>query len=228
MRFKLLSTIFLLNFCFTLIAQSPTTIKPIPFFAAIDRYESANQRAKKVKVVLIGDSITEGWWRQDSTFFINQNYVGRGISGQTSPQLLVRFRQDVVNLKPKAVVIHIDTNDVAQNTGPYLQKYTLQHIQSMVDLAKTHKIKVFLASVLPATQFKWRPEIGDQSSTIVLLNEAIKDLALKNKSTYIDYHSAVKNSQNGMDPSIAPDGVHPNKEGFEIMKGVITKALAKI
>jgi len=228
MKFKFLSIISLLSYCLTLIAQSPTTSKPIPFFAAIDRYESANQRAQKVKVVLIGDSITEGWWRQDSTFFINQNFVGRGISGQTSPQLLVRFRQDVLNLKPKAVVIHIGTNDIAQNTGPYLQKYTLQHIQSMVDLAKMHKIKVFLASVLPATQFKWRPEVGDQSPTIVALNEAIKDLALKNKASYIDYHSAVKNNQNGMDPSIAPDGVHPNKEGFEIIKGVLTKALSKI
>ncbi len=228
MKFKFLSIIFLLNFSLSLISQSPSTTKPMPFFAAIDRYESANQRAKKVKVVLIGDSITEGWWRQDSTFFINQNYVGRGISGQTSPQLLVRFRQDVINLKPKAVVIHIGTNDIAQNTGPYLQKYTLQHIQSMIDLAKANKIQVFLASVLPATQFKWRPEVGDQSSTIVALNEAIKDLAVKNKATYIDYHSAVKNSQNGMDPSIAPDGVHPNKEGFEIMKAVLTKALAKI
>jgi lysophospholipase L1-like esterase len=231
-KFKLLAIFSVQTFFTILSAQGPTTSdnmkKSIPFFAAMDRYENANQRASKVKVVLIGDSITEGWWKQDSTFFKDQNYVGRGISGQTSPQLLVRFRQDVINLKPKAVVIHIGTNDIAQNTGPYLQKYTLQHIQSMIDLAKMNEIKVFLASVLPATQFKWRPEVGDQSSTIVALNEAIKELAVSNKLTYIDYHSAMKNSQNGMDPSIAPDGVHPNKEGFEIMKGVLTKALGKI
>lgn len=198
------------------------------YFAALDRYENANKAVKKVKVVLIGDSITEGWWKQDSTFFKNNDYVGRGISGQTSPQLLVRFRQDVLELKPKAVVINIGTNDIALNTGPYNQKHTIQHIQSMVELAKANKIKVFLASVLPATQFKWRPEVGDQSLAIVALNDAIKNLAIQNKLTYIDYHSAMKNSSNGMDPDIAPDGVHPSKEGFEIMKSVLQKGLGKI
>ena len=180
------------------------------------------------RVVFLGNSITEGWARVDSNYFIQHNYIGRGISGQTSTQLLLRFRQDVLSLKPKAVVLQIGTNDVAENTGPYDPEFTLGNIQSMVEIAQANGLKVILASVLPATNFEWRRSVGNRSDMIVDLNKRIKAYADKNKIPFIDYHSAMKNDKNGMNADLAEDGVHPTMKGYKIMEALVDEAIAKI
>ena len=195
-------------------------------YAQLDRYKASNEELnmkekKKNSVVFLGNSITEGWVAMDPDFFKENNFIGRGISGQTSPQLLLRFRSDVIDLRPTAVVIHIGTNDVAENTGPYDPDYTMNNIASMVDLAKAHDIKVILATVVPSTKFEWNRKLGDRSDIIVDLNDRIKQLAKKENTAVADYHTAMSNDKNGMDPEIAEDGVHPNDKGYEIMKSVI-------
>ena len=197
------------------------------------RYKKANEllvvpKSNENRVVFLGNSITDAWPFVDSTFFAANNYIGRGISAQTSGQLLLRFRQDVLDLQPKAVVIHIGTNDIAENTGPYDEDYTMSNIQSMAELAKANGIKVILASVLPHTKFEWNRALGDRSAMIVDLNNRLKKYADNNKVGYVDYHNAMKNEQNGMDKDLAEDGVHPTLKGFEIMKELVTKAIGKV
>ena len=199
-------------------------------FGGLERYRQANmilqgKAGTKGKVVLLGNSITDAWADIDTAFFAVHNLIGRGISGQTSAQLLVRFRQDVIDLKPEKVVIHIGTNDVAENTGPYDQGRTLGNIESMIDLAQANNIEVLLASVLPATQFQWRRELGDRSEEIVQLNERIQQLAARRNLRYIDYHSRLKNDKNGMDPDLAEDGVHPTLKAYSIMGQLLLEAL---
>ena len=202
-------------------------------FGYLAKFKGANKslgapKPNENRVVFLGNSITEGWVRDDSMFFIKNNYIGRGISGQTSTQLLLRFRQDVVALKPKAVVLHIGTNDVAENTGPYDPEFTLGNIQSMVEIAQSNGIKVILASVLPATNFEWRRSVGDRSAMIVDLNKRLKAYADKNKIPYIDYHTAMKNDKNGMNPDLAEDGVHPTMKGFKIMEALVEQTIVKV
>ena len=202
-------------------------------YAQLTRYQAANQalalpKPTENRVVFLGNSITEGWVGIDSAFFADHHFIGRGISGQTSPQLLLRFRQDVVDLKPKAVVIHIGTNDVAENTGPYHTEFTMSNIQSMVDIAQANRIKVILASVLPATKFEWRRALGDRSAMIVDLNKRIKKFAAKRGIPYVDYHTTMKNDENGMSVDIAEDGVHPTQKGFEIMKGLVLPVIKNV
>lgn len=195
-------------------------------YALLSRYRSANEslpapKPNENRVVFLGNSITDAWPFIDSSFFAENNFVGRGISGQTSPQLLLRFRKDVIELNPKVVVISIGTNDVAENTGPYDPDYTISNIASMVDLAKANNIKPILAGVVPSTKFEWNRKLGDRSDMIVDLNNRIAALAKRKGIPFADYHSAMKNSANGMDPDIAEDGVHPTAKGYEIMKGLV-------
>ncbi len=185
----------------------------------------ASKKPNEKRVVFYGDSITEAWINQDSLFFKNNNYIGRGISGQTSSQLLLRFRQDVVDLKPNLVVIKIGTNDIAENTGPYNAAYTLGNIQSMVEIAKANGIKVILSSVLPATKFEWRLALGNRSAMILELNEKIKVYSQKTKIQYLDYHSALKNEQNGMNPDLAEDGVHPTLKAYKMMENLVQEKI---
>ncbi len=199
-------------------------------FASLGRYQAANKlipppAPHEKRVVFLGNSITEGWARTDSAFFARNHFIGRGISAQTSAQLLLRFRQDVVALQPQAVVIHIGTNDIAENTGPYDPAFTMGNIQSMVEIARSHGIKVILASVLPATKFEWRRELGDRSAMIVELNRQIKAYADQQNIPYLDYHSALKNDQNGMDPDLAEDGVHPTLKAYQIMETLALQAI---
>ncbi len=202
-------------------------------YAELYKYRAANQKVTKPapnenRVVFLGNSITEAWANVDSAFFAKNNFIGRGISAQTSPQLLVRFRKDVLELKPKVVMIHIGTNDVAENTGPYDPEFTLGNIKSMVELAQANGIKVILASVLPATNFEWRRALGDRSGMIVALNQQIKEYAQQQNIPYVDYHSAMKNEQNGMDVDIAKDGVHPTRKGYDIMEKLAMKSIKKV
>lgn len=202
-------------------------------FANLERYSKENaglpQPAKKEKrVVFMGNSITEGWVRIHPDFFKTNGYIGRGISGQTSYQFLVRFRKDVINLSPALVVINAGTNDVAENTQAYNEDYTFGNIVSMVELAKANKIKVILTSVLPAAAFKWRPEIKDASQKIRSLNARIEAYAKANKIPYVNYYQALVVAENhALNPQYSKDGVHPTGEGYSIMEPLIKNAIEK-
>lgn len=202
-------------------------------FGYLAKYKADNQRIAppqkdQNRVVFLGNSIFEAWVRVDSLYFSQHHYLGRGISGQTSAQNLLRFRQDVLSLKPKAVVINCGTNDVAENTGPYDADFTLGNIKTMVEIAKTNGVRPILTAVLPATKFEWRLALGNRSEMIVQLNERIKAYAQEQQIPFVDYHSALKNAENGMNPDLAEDGVHPTPKGFAIMKTLTQSAIDKV
>lgn len=190
----------------------------------LKRYSSANSQLKN-RVVFLGNSITEGWVRTDSTFFSDNNYIGRGISGQTSPQLLLRFRQDVIELHPTAVVINIGTNDIAENTGQYTPQFTLDCIKSMAELARYNGIKVILSSVLPVGEYPWRKEIKDVPLKIDALNARIKSFAESNNFAYIDYNTPMRDNSGAMITTLARDGVHPTIEGYKVMEKIAKKVI---
>ena len=202
-------------------------------WARLGRYAKANKElpapAKKEKrVVFMGNSITEGWVKIRPDFFEENGYIGRGISGQTSYQFVVRFRPDVINLKPKLVVINAGTNDVAENTGPFDLQTTFGNIVSMVELAKANKIKVILTSVLPAAKFGWNKSIKDAPAKIEALNALIKEYAKKNKIPYVDYYTPmVTGADRALNPAYSKDGVHPTEAGYEVMEALIKPAIDK-
>lgn len=176
-------------------------------------------------VVFYGDSITDGWVENGGKFFPGKPYVNRGISGQTTPQMLVRFRQDVVDLHPEAVVILAGTNDIAGNTGPSTQGMIEDNFKGMVEIAKANGIRVILSSVLPVAKYPWRPEIADPAGKIEALNAWLKGYCAQEKLTYLDYWSAMAGPDGGMKPGISIDGVHPNAEGYAIMEPLAEKAI---
>jgi acetyl esterase/lipase/lysophospholipase L1-like esterase len=201
-------------------------------FANLEKYREANAALEvpsktKKRVVFTGDSITEGWVRADPEFFKENNFEGRGISGQTSPQTLLRFQQDVVELKPEVVVINIGINDIAENTGDYMEYYTLGNYKSMIAVAKANNIKVVLASVMPAYQFPWRKEIKDVPEKVISLNKGIKKLADENGLVYLDYFNALKDERNGLSKEMAGDGVHPTLPCYKIMEEMAKEAIGK-
>ncbi len=200
------------------------------------RYAKANKElgapAKGEKrVVLMGNSITDGWPHTRPDFFKNNNLIGRGIGGQTSYQFLLRFREDVINLQPKVVVINYGTNDIAENTGPYDEDLTYGNVLSMVELARYHKCKVILTSCLPAGGFSWRPAITDGMDKIRSLNARVKAYAEANKIPYVDYFNAMLNEDGtAMNPELANDnpGVHPNAAGYAIMESLLLPVIKKL
>jgi lysophospholipase L1-like esterase len=218
-------TLCLLLFCmtdFTLTAQD---------WANLKRYEADNQklgapRPGENRVVFIGNSISEGWVSADPDFFNGKPYVGRGISGQTTPQMLVRFRQDVLELKPKVVVILAGTNDIAGNTGPATLEQIMGNIASMAELAKTNNIKVILSSVLPVFDYPWKRGL-QPGEKIFVLNGMIKKYAAEKGHIYLDYWAAMADSNKGMKAELAYDGVHPTLEGYRVMEPLAEKAIAE-
>lgn len=202
-------------------------------FAQFDRYAKANAElpapAKGEKrVVFMGNSITDIWAAKHPDFFKNHGYVGRGISGQTSYQFLLRFRQDVINLKPQLVVINYGTNDIAENTGAYDEDQTFNNVCSMVDMARANHIKVILCSTLPAENFSWRPNITDGMQKIRHLNERVKAYCKANKIPYVDYFSAMLSEDGmGMKKEYQNDTVHPNVKGYDVMEAIIVPAIEK-
>lgn len=194
-------------------------------WAKFGRYEQANKELKEpVKVVFMGNSITEGWMRKRPEFFKEHQFAGRGIGGQTSCQMLVRFRRDVIDLHPQAVAILAGTNDVAQNIGEISLENILGNIQSMCELAQANGIQVVLCSVLPVYRFKWRPEL-EPAEKIISLNELIRQYADEKGLPYVDYHTAMKDERNGLPEKYSSDGVHPNEEGYRLMEEVLLKTI---
>lgn len=195
-------------------------------WANFGRYEAENKTAPKGAVVFMGNSITRNWVEYRPEFFKENNYIGRGIGGQTSAQMLVRFRRDVIDLKPATVVILAGTNDIAQNNGYISLENVLGNIMSMVELAKANNIQVVLCSVLPAAEFGWRKELKP-ANDILQLNQMIKYYADQNKIPYVDYHTALKDENNGLPKKYAGDGVHPNVDAYKIMEELVQKSLGK-
>ena len=202
-------------------------------FGWLARFHDADEKlgppaAGEDRVVFMGDSITEGWPLAES--FPGKPYINRGISGQTSPQMLVRFRQDVIDLRPSVVVILAGTNDIAGNTGPMTIEQTEENIESMADLATQNHIKVVLCSVLPAYDFPWSPGL-EPAPKIDRVNGWMKEYAASKGYVYVDYHSAMKDQRDGLPANLSKDGVHPNAAGHAIMAPLaemgIEKALGK-
>jgi lysophospholipase L1-like esterase len=188
-------------------------------FGGLDRFREANvalptPKPGENRIVFMGDSITEDWHLEKS--FPGKPYINRGISGQTSPQMLVRFRQDVVDLKPKVVLILAGTNDIMENTGPMTTEQSGAMIASMSDLATTNNIQVVLCSVLPSSEFAWSPALKP-APKIVELNAWIKNYAVEKGYVYVDYYSAMTDDRGGLPPALSDDGVHPISAGFAIM-----------
>jgi len=197
----------------------------------LQRYRGANaQLSAPVKnenrVVFLGNSITDGWARYFPTMFPGKPYIGRGIGGQTTPQMLVRFRQDVIDLKPKVVVILAGTNDIAGNTGPSTLEMIENNLASMAELAKANGIRVVLSSVLPVYDYPWRPGL-EPAPKIIALNKWMKDYAEQHGAVYLDYHSAMADERGGMRSELASDGVHPNEAGYRIMAPLAERAIAE-
>lgn len=198
-------------------------------WANIHKYETANGTVSppakgEKRVVFMGNSITDFWINSDSSFFSGKPYFDRGISGQTTGQMLLRFREDVINLKPGVVVILAGINDIAENNGPSKLEDVFGNIVSMAELSKANHIKVVLSSILPAFSFPWRPSI-DPVPKVKALNEMIKDYADKNNIVYLDYFTAMADSRRGLPANLSKDGVHPNLEGYKIMEPLAEKAI---
>lgn len=190
-------------------------------WANFGRYENANKEiaGQEINAVFMGNSITEGWANQDPEFFTAHGFVGRGISGQTSSEMLVRFRRDVIDLDPEAVVILAGINDIARNNGYIRIENTFGNIVSMCELAKGHKIKVILCSTLPCDRLSWRPEVKP-AELVKQLNAMLKDYAQQNRITYVDYWSVMANGNGGLDGDISKDGCHPTLDGYKIMEDI--------
>ena len=200
-------------------------------WAGLRRYRAANAQlrapaAGENRVVFYGNSITDGWARFFPTMFPGKPYVGRGISGQTTPQMLVRFRQDVVALQPKVVVILAGTNDIAGNTGPSTLEMIEDNFMSMTQIAKAHHIRVVISSVLPVYDYPWKPGL-EPAPKIVALNAWLRRYANDVGETYLDYHTAMKDARDGLPPNLANDGVHPTDAGYRIMAPMAEAAIAR-
>lgn len=200
-------------------------------WANLKKFEEKNEKIKKTndpeRIVFMGNSITEGWSNFDKNFFINNPFVNRGISGQTTPQMLIRFRPDVVNLKPKSVVILAGINDIAGNTGPISLENTAENIISMAEIAIANNIKVYICSTLPAIDFPWSPGLNP-GPKVIKLNSLLKDYSDKNNITYVDYFSAMADEKGGLkvpEYTSADDLVHPNLAGYKVMEKIILDAL---
>lgn len=194
-------------------------------WANFGRYSKQNDEiaGHKVNAVFMGNSITDNWARLDPEFFSSHGFVGRGISGQTTSEMLVRFRRDVLDLEPEAVAILAGINDIAQNNGYISLENTFGNIVSMCELAKAHRIKVIICSTLPCDRLSWRPEIKP-AEQVKELNAMLKDYADRNRILFVDYWSVMANGNGGLDKEISGDGCHPNIDGYEIMEKIFLNA----
>jgi len=200
-------------------------------WAALSHYKKENRQLGDPKpgekrVVFLGSSIFEFWKSKMPEFFSGRPYLNRGISGQISPQLLIRFRQDVINLKPKAVIILAGSNDIAANTGHVSNQTIMDNVKSMAELARLHGIKVILCQYLPVFDYPWRKGLKP-ADKIISLNKEIKAYAEANNFTLLDYFSPLADERNGQKAELTTDSVHPNVAGYKIMAKVTEEAIAK-
>ena len=198
-------------------------------WANLARYREADRMLPRPgknenRVVFMGNSITENWQQYFATMFPGKPYVNRGISGQTTPQMLVRFRQDVIALEPAVVVILAGTNDIAGNTGPSTLAMIEDNIASMAELARAHRIAVVLTSVLPVRDYPWKPGL-EPAPKIIALNSWIRDYSAQHGAVYVDTHGAMADAQGGMRSGLSSDGVHPNETGYRIMAPLVAQAI---
>jgi lysophospholipase L1-like esterase len=190
------------------------------------KYRAANAAlTTPARVVFIGDSITESWVTGDPKLFTD-GVIGRGISGQTSPQILLRFFQDVIELRPQVVHIMAGTNDIAGNTGLTTEQDFKNNITAMVNLARAHHIQVALASILPASSFSWKPGLKP-AETIKALNGWLRDFAQKSHIRYVDYYAVLTDTEGGFKSDLSNDGVHPNRDGYAAMRKLALIGIAK-
>jgi lysophospholipase L1-like esterase len=177
------------------------------------------------RVVFMGNSITEFWKTISPEFFSKNGYLDRGISGQTTPQMLIRFRQDVVSLRPKVVVLLCGINDIAGNTGPSSLEMIEDNISSMVEISRANGINVVLSSVLPAFDFPWKPGV-EPAEKVFALNTWIKTYAAQQKLIYLDYYTSMADQRKGLKAEYTKDGVHPIKAGYAVMEPLAQTAIA--
>lgn len=204
--------------------------QPNPDWANLKRYAAENAAlpapsANEQRVVFMGNSITQAWAPLFATMFPGKPYIGRGISGQTTPQMLVRFRQDVIALKPRVVVILAGTNDIAGNTGPSTLEMIQDNIASMAELAAANGIRVVLCSVLPVFDYPWKPGL-EPAPKVVALNSWIRSYATSHGAQYADFHGAMADDRQGLPKTLADDGVHPNEAGYRVMVPIVERAIA--
>lgn len=200
-------------------------------WANLSKFQAANEalgapKSGEKRVVFMGNSITEGWSNQAENFFDAKGYINRGISGQTTPQMLVRFRQDVVALQPEVVVILAGINDIAGNTGPSTIPMIADNIKGMAEIARANSIKVVISSVLPAYDFPWRPGL-EPAEKVIALNEILKKYAKQNRIVYLDYFSTMVDERKGMKQEYTYDEVHCTKAGYDVMTPLAEAAIAK-
>ena len=191
-------------------------------------YQEANKllktSEKPIEAVFFGDSITEGWPQFNTSFFDSNNFFGRGIGGQTTPQLLLRFRQDVLGLRPKKIILLAGINDIAENTGPISLKAIISNIKGMTEMAKANEVEMVLCAVLPANSFPWRHSII-HTHKVIKLNQIIKAYAQENNLIYVDYYTPMVDDEQGLISTLGYDTVNPNKAGYALMEEVLLKSL---
>ena len=230
---RVLLPLLLLLLPIPLLAQTPQELREQRLhndWAYLERFRQANAAlpppaAGEQRVVFMGNSITEAWAKYFPTHFPGKPYIGRGISGQTTPQMLVRFRPDVLALRPRVVVILAGTNDIAGNTGPATLEMIADNITSMTELAQAHGIRVVLGSVLPAYDYPWKKGL-EPAPKIVALNRWLKQYAASAHAVYVDFHTAMADERQGLRAELSPDGVHPNEAGYRVMGPLVEQAIA--
>ena len=200
-------------------------------WANLNYYKSANAALSRVtadqtRIIFMGNSITEGWKKTDPAFFEGKSYVNRGISGQTTPQMLIRFRQDVIDLQPKVVVLLAGTNDIAENRGPTTLEAIYENIVSMAELAKVHNIRLILCSVLPVYDYPWRPGL-QPADKIYRLNKMLEAYCSQQDIVYVDYHTPMSDERKGLQKIYGEDGVHPNLTGYKFMEPLVEAGIAE-
>ena len=231
MKIKLLAFLLL---TFSLISKnsSAQNHEKVNTWANFEQFKNENDKLSRLKngeerVVFLGNSITIGWQETHPEFFENKTYVNRGISGQTTPQMLVRFYADVIDIQATTVVILAGTNDIAGNTGPMSIDMILNNIKSMTDIALANNVKVILCSVLPAYDYPWSPN-KNPNIKIPKLNSKIKKYAIETGVHYLDYFKALDNGNNGINKEFSYDGVHLTLEGYKVLEPLVENALKKV